>query len=98
MATQKIVPVTASKPFWQSKTLIGIVVGLVGVLLNHFNVPADLPSNADTNAILVYGQEIAAAKGSFVGILSIVLSAVGPLLAVYGRIKSDTVLTLTAKK
>lgn len=97
MATQKIVPITASKPIWQSKTLWGIVIAIVGYFLNRANIPANLPSNADATQLIQYAQEVAAAKGSFQGILSVILASLGGLLAIYGRVVADTKLTLAGK-
>lgn len=88
---------TTTKSIFQSKTFWGVLIGLIGLLLAHYNIPAGLPDNADADQIAAYATAIKAANGNFVGIMSVVLSAVGPLLAIYGRIVADTKVTLTGK-
>jgi hypothetical protein len=83
-----------TKPWYTSKTLYGLVIAAAGFFLAKYGVPAAPSDNADFAQIQSYIAAIKAANGSFTSIAGTVLTAIGFLAALYGRIKADTQLTL----
>jgi len=79
------------KPWWQSKTIWGVVIAAVGFMLSQvLKVPdVALPENADFEQIKAYVDAIKAAEGNISVIISQVVAAIGTLLAIVGRVKAD---------
>lgn len=79
------------KPWWQSKTIWGIVIALVGFVVSEvLKVPnVSLPENADFEQLQAYAEALKAAKGDVTVIISQVVAAVGAILGIYGRIKAE---------
>jgi hypothetical protein len=80
------------KPWWQSKTIWGILIAAVGFVISEvLKVPnVVLPENADFEQLQAYVEAVKAAKGDLSVIISQVVSAVGAILAIYGRVKAES--------
>lgn len=83
-----------SKPWYQSKTIWGILIAAVGYVLSTvLQVPdVALPDNADFDQLKDYAEAIEAAKGDVSVIISQVVSAFGTVLAIIGRVKADSAI------
>lgn len=81
----------AVKPWWQSKTIWGILIAAVGFVISEVLKVPDvvLPENADFEQLKQYAEAVKAAKGDLAVIISQVVSAVGTVLAIYGRVKAE---------
>ena len=81
----------AVKPWWQSKTIWGILIAAVGFVISEVLKVPDvvLPENADFEQLQQYVEAVKAAKGDLSVIISQAVSAVGTLLAIYGRVKAE---------
>jgi hypothetical protein len=81
----------AVKPWWQSRTIWGILIAAVGFVISEvLKVPeVSLPENADFEQLQAYVEAVKAANGNLSVIISQVVSAVGTLLAIYGRVKAE---------
>lgn len=89
-----IMATTTTKPFWQSKTLIGLALAAGGYFLSKWGVPVTPAANSDFNQIQTYIEQIKQANGSFTAIAGTIITAAGFITALYGRIVSETKLTL----
>ena len=80
------------KPWWQSKTIWGILIAAVGYISSEvLKVPeVSLPENADFEQIQAYVEAVKAAKGNLSVIISQVVSAIGTVLAIVGRVKAES--------
>jgi hypothetical protein len=80
----------STKKWYQSKTIWGILIAALGfVLTNVLKVPdTTLPENADFNQLKAYADSVKAADGNISIIISEVLSIIGTVVAIYGRIKA----------
>ncbi len=78
----------ASKTFW------GIIIALGGFLLQRFGVtlPTPPPDNADFETVKAFTDQVAAAKGSALNIVSVIISGAGSLFAIYGRVKAEATI------
>lgn len=81
---------TTTKKWYQSKTIWGILIAALGfVITNYLKVPdTTLPENADFNQLKAYAEAIKAADGNISVIVSEIISLIGTILAIYGRIKA----------
>jgi hypothetical protein len=80
-----------TKKWFQSKTIWGVLIALFGFLLNQkLQVDVQLPENADFEQLKAYADAIKEAHGNLGIIASQLLSGVGTLLAIIGRVKADT--------
>jgi hypothetical protein len=81
-----------TKPWYQSKTIWGILIAAVGYVLSEvLKVPdVQLPPNADFEQLKAYTDAVKAAQGDVAVIVSQVVSAVGTVLAIYGRVKAES--------
>lgn len=80
----------ATKKWFQSKTIWGVLIALLGFVLNQkLQVHVQLPENADFNQLKAYADAIKEAHGSIGVIASQLLSAVGCIVAIIGRIKAE---------
>ena len=81
-----------NKSLFQSKTFWGIIIALAGFLLQKFGVtlPTEPAANADFETLKGYADAVKAAQGSVTSIISIVVTAIGTILGIYGRIKADS--------
>ena len=82
-----------TKKWYSSKTIWGIVIAFVGFILTKLSVPdIALPENADFAQLSAFATAITNAKGDLSSIIGTVLSGVGSILALIGRIKADQVI------
>lgn len=81
----------AVKPWWQSKTIWGILIAAVGFVISEVLKVPDvvLPENADFEQLQQYVEAVKAAQGNLTVIISQVIAAVGTILAIYGRVKAE---------
>lgn len=81
-----------TKPWYQSKTIWGILIAAVGYVLSEvLKVPdVQLPPNADFEQLKAYTDAVKAAQGDVAVIVSQAISAVGTVLAIYGRVKAES--------
>lgn len=86
------------KKWYQSKTIQGILIALLGSALLALKIDpgVTLPANADATQIQNYVSQVQAAHGSVSVIIGIVLSAVGTVLGIIGRIKAETTIGKTS--
>ena len=81
-----------AKKWYQSKTIWGLVVALMGFVLNNaLKVDIDLPANADLGTIQDQIRAIKESNGVN-NIVAQVMSLAGTLFAIYGRVKADTTI------
>jgi hypothetical protein len=80
-----------TKVWYQSKTIWGILIAAVGYVLSEvLKVPdVQLPPNADFDQLKTYVDAVKAAEGNVAVIISQAVSAVGTVLAIYGRMKAE---------
>jgi hypothetical protein len=79
-----------TKKWYQSKTIWGLVVALIGFVLNNaLQVELDLPANADLGTIQEHIKQIKESNGVN-NIVAQVMAFAGTLFAIYGRVKADT--------
>lgn len=88
-----------TKKWWQSKTIWGVLIALLGFVLNYFlKVEIELPksnvvSNTDFQTLVESVKNVKDAQGSFSAILSQVMVVVGCVLGIYGRFKANTTIS-----
>jgi len=83
-----------TKNWYSSKTIWGIIIAFIGFVMTKLSVPeVTVPANADFDQLKAFADAVAAAKGDFGSIVGEVLSAVGTVFAIIGRIKADSVIT-----
>lgn len=84
-----------TKKWYQSKTIWGIIIAALGAFISQtLQVPdVQLPENADFNQIKAYADAIKAAQGNVSVILANIISAIGTLFAIYGRVQAGEKLT-----
>lgn len=80
------------KPWWQSKTIWGILIAAVGYVVSEvLKVPSVvLPENADFDQLKAYAEAVKAANGNLSVIISQGVAAIGTLLAIVGRVKAES--------
>jgi hypothetical protein len=80
------------KPWWQSKTIWGILIAAVGFVISEvLKVPSvSLPENADFEQLKQYAEAVKASQGSITVIISQVVAAVGAVLGIYGRVVAES--------
>lgn len=80
-----------NKKWYQSKTIWGIAIAFLGFVLNNiFNVTdLNLPENADYATIMQHYEAVKAAKNNMAVLISELLSIVGTVIAIVGRVKAD---------
>jgi hypothetical protein len=79
-----------AKKWYQSKTIWGIVVALLGFILNNaLKVDISLPDNADLHTIKAHIENVKN-NSSVSAIVSEIMAFAGTLFAIYGRVKADT--------
>lgn len=81
-----------AKKWWSSKTIWGVLIALLGfVLTEKLGVPdVQLPANADFEQLKAYADAVKEAHGNLGVITGQLLSALGSLLAIIGRVKAET--------
>jgi hypothetical protein len=78
------------KPWYLSKTIWGVLIGVAGFALSKFGVSEPvLPSSPDFDSLKGFVEAFKAAKGSVEAYIAIGMQVVGFALALYGRIKAD---------
>ena len=81
-----------SKKWYQSKTIWGIIIAFVGYLLSNSLQVQDVsvPDNADFDSLKELINQIKDAQGNISVIAGQVMGIIGTIIAIYGRIKSDS--------
>lgn len=81
-----------SKKWYQSKTIWGIIIAFVGYLLSNSLQVQDVsvPANADFDSLKELVNQIKAAQGNISVIAGQVMGIIGTIIAIYGRVKSDS--------
>jgi hypothetical protein len=81
-----------SKKWYQSKTIWGIVIAFVGYLLSNSLQVHDVsvPANADFDSLKELINQIKDAQGNVSVIAGQIMGIIGTIIAIYGRIKSDS--------
>jgi len=81
-----------SKKWYQSKTIWGIIIAFVGYLLSNSLQVQDVsvPDNADFDSLKELVNQIKAAQGNVSVIAGQVMGIIGTIIAIYGRIKTDS--------
>jgi hypothetical protein len=79
------------KKWYQSKTIWGIIIAALGVFITEYVGVSDivLPENADFNQLKAYAEAIKAAQGNYAEIFGQIISSIGGILAIIGRINAD---------
>jgi hypothetical protein len=79
-----------TKKWYASKTIWGILIAAIGYVASEvLKVPdVQLPQNADFNQMKAYVDAINASNGNLSVIISQVVSAIGTILAIIGRVKA----------
>lgn len=80
-----------TKAWYQSKTILGIIVAALGYVISEvLKVPdIQLPSDPNFDQMKAYVEAVKAAEGNIAVIISQVVSAIGTVLAIYGRAKAE---------
>lgn len=80
-----------NKKWYSSKTIWGIMIAAIGFVLTEvLKVPnVTLPNNADFDQLKIYADAIKSAQNNTGVIIGQVMSLLGTILGIYGRIKSE---------
>ncbi len=79
-----------TKVWWKSKTIWGIAIAALGVLLNSFlKVDVVLPTDPTVDQTQAAIEAIKAAQGDFAAISTQVITLVGLVLGVIGRVEAE---------
>lgn len=79
-----------TKVWWQSKTIWGIAIATLGVLLtNVLKVDVVLPADASVDEAQVAIEAIKAAQGDLSAIAAQVITLIGLVVGVIGRIQAE---------
>lgn len=80
------------KPWWQSKTIWGILIAAAGFVISEVLKVPDvvLPENADFEQLKQYAEAVKASQGNITVIISQVVAAVGAVLSIYGRVVAES--------
>ena len=83
-----------TKKWWQSSTIWGIVISALGyVVTNVLQVPnVSVPENADFNQLKAIVDGIKASQGGISALWGQIISAVGVIVAIWGRVKASTTI------
>ena len=80
-----------TKKWFKSKTIIGIVIALIGFITTKLGMPdLQLPQNADAQQVI---DAIGAIKGSGKDtqmLMGQILTLAGLVVGIYGRVKAET--------
>ncbi len=78
------------KKWWQSKTIWGIAIAALGVLLNNvLKVDVVLPADATVDQTEAAIEAIKAAQGDLGAIAAQVITLIGLVVGVIGRIQAE---------
>lgn len=85
-----------TKKWYQSRTIWGVIFAALGFLIQtQLGVQGvDVPQNADFDQLREYATKIKEAQNDWTSILGTLISAFGYFMAILGRIKADSTLTL----
>jgi hypothetical protein len=79
-----------SKKWYQSKTILGIIIAAAGfVATQYFQVPIEVPANADFEQLKAHTEAIKAAQGNVGIIAGQIAAAIGSVIAIIGRINAE---------
>jgi len=82
-----------SKNWYQSKTIWGILIAAAGfVATQYFQIPIEAPQNADFEQLKAHAEVIKSAQGNVGIIAGQVVSAIGSIIAIIGRVKADNTI------
>jgi len=81
-----------SKKWYKSKTIWGIVIAFVGYLLSNSLQVHDIsvPANADFDSLKELVNQMKDSQGNISVIAGQVMGIIGTIIAIYGRVKSDS--------
>lgn len=78
-----------TKKWYQSKALWGVIISLIGFLVQKFvGAEVTLPENPDFEQLQQYSEAIANANGSLSVIVSNLMMIVGLVMAWFGRVSA----------
>lgn len=85
-----------TKKWYQSTTILGIVIAALGFLITKFLGVSEitLPENADFDQLKAYADAIKAAQGSLPVIIGQIMAAIGTVISIIGRFKAETKVTM----
>lgn len=85
-----------TKKWYQSKTIWGIVIAAIGYVLSSIlKVDGiEYPVNGDFNELKKYAEAVKASQNDWSALLGNLMSAIGFVVAIIGRIKADTTINL----
>ena len=80
------------KKWYQSKTIGGIIIALVGALLLSLGVDTgvQLPVNIDVAQAQQYIDQVKATRNNLPELAGVILSIFGSIVGILGRIKANT--------
>ena len=85
-----------TKKWYQSATIWGVVIAAIGFAISKFLSvqPADIgiPPNPDFDQLKTIADQVVAAKGNVAGIIGVVVSGLGTVMAIYNRIVATAVI------
>jgi hypothetical protein len=76
--------------WYQSKTIGGIILAVVGAVVAYFGIQTgvDLPANPDLAQATQYVSEVKAAHGNVATIIGVAINAIGYVIALIGRVQA----------
>lgn len=78
-----------STPIYKSEEFIGVVVGLLSYAATEADIPANLPTNPDAQALVAIVKQIVAAKGNFGVIVTTLLGAASEIYGIVQKIEGE---------
>jgi hypothetical protein len=84
-----------TKKWYQSKTIWGILITAIAFFAQTY-LQADItvPANADFSQLQDIANQVKAAHGNTTLLINIILGAIGTVLAIIGRVKADSKVSL----
>ena len=80
-----------NKHWYQSKTIWGIAIAFIGFLMNQvLKVDLQVPANADYDSLFNHYKALKEAQGSSTQLISEMMSVIGTIVAIYGRVSAET--------
>ena len=80
-----------TKKWYQSKTIWGFIIAALGFSLSHFlKVDVNVPADATFDQVKASVEAAKAANGSLSLIMSQVVTIIGLVVGIVGRVKAET--------
>jgi hypothetical protein len=80
-----------SKKWYQSKTILGILVAAIGFAASSYlQAPIEVPVNADFDQLKAHAEAVKAAQGNIGIIAGQLVAAIGSIVAIIGRVKAES--------